>query len=365
MNEVRDLALQTTRSIRRLIAALAVVIATPCVVLAYEELGPSPDMAAWEIFAQAVASSGTSGLKQLEFETWASDEDLYGKSPPQWPVVGALRLPGACRLAVDREAAKAAGFPNDGCIMEEVRRNWAAYRYVVSHELYSKAGLAKAFQQGVKVDLPADSVQVKADWIKISDLTRWVHIEENDIRRIYYTKIERAGAAEIEYALVALHLNSKRWKNWIWATFEHKLNPGRCDEIGCHDMFAATITEVNGQTPANQTYGDCLKTPALLVMFANVGLNSIWLNYCLKGSQIAFTDTDGRPTLLGNSVIDRINGHIPMRHSSCLTCHALASFNQSGEANGAFADNAIGDVDQTRLQDYMADGFVWGVTNAK
>jgi len=48
-----------------------------------------------------------------------------------------------------------------------------------------------------------------------------------------------------------------------------------------------------------------------------------------------------------------------------MTCHALASFDRSGEANRAFADNPIGDVDMGRLQDYATNGFVWGVAHAK
>ena len=36
-----------------------------------------------------------------------------------------------------------------------------------SNGLASKAGLARAFERGVAIDLPADSIQVKADWVKI------------------------------------------------------------------------------------------------------------------------------------------------------------------------------------------------------
>jgi uncharacterized membrane protein YphA (DoxX/SURF4 family) len=50
---------------------------------------------------------------------------------------------------------------------------------------------------------------------------------------------------------------------------------------------------------------------------------------------------------------------------SCMTCHALASFNRYGNANGALTDNAIGDVDQAGLRDYLLDGFVWGAAKAK
>jgi len=352
------------RSIRRIAVAL-VTAAAPGAARAYDDKGPSPDMTAWEIFTQAVAPSGAPGAKQLEFETWASDDDLFAASPPRWPIAGDPPRNGECKRTFDRSAAAAAGLPPDACIEEEVRRNWAAFRYLVSHELTTRPGLAKAFEQRLAVDPPADAVQVKADWMPIGDLARWLQLDEADVQRTYYTRIERAGDARSEMALVGLHLNSKRWKNWIWATFEHRLNPGRCDDIGCHDSFGAATADVAAQTPANEAYGACPKTPALAAMLANVGLNPVWLNYCLKGSQVTFKENDGRPKLLGNSVIDRINGHIPMAHSSCITCHALASFDRSGEADGAIADNPIGDVDQARLQGRLSAGFVWGVIKAK
>jgi hypothetical protein len=357
------LALQV-RAVQSLVAASALVVAALGAAWAYDDRGPSPDLAAWEVFAQAVAPSGAPGATQLEFETWASDDDLFGQSPPHWPGVGEPPRHGECKRTFDPAAATAAGFPQDGCIEEEVRRNWATFRYFVSHDLTTRAGLARASEQGLKIDPPADSVQVKADWMRIGDLARWVRMDEDDVRRLYYTKTERDGEADAEYALVGLHLNSKRWKNWIWATFEHRLNPGRCDEIGCHDTFGAATPHVPGESPPNQNYGECPKSPELSAMLANVGLSPVWLNYCLKGSQVSVKEKDGRPKLLGNSVIDRINGHIPMTHSSCMSCHAMASVNRSGEANSAFTENPTGDVDQARLRDYLTSGFVWGVVKA-
>jgi hypothetical protein len=360
---VHRLSLQTHSIVR--VLALAILAAAPRAACGYDGDGPSPDMAAWEVFVGAVASSAEAGENQLEFETWASDDDLYGRSPPRWPSPAEPRGADACRGNVDLDAASAAGFPSGACIAEEVRRNWAAFRYLASHGLASKAGLAAAFEQRLDIDLPADAIQVKADWMKIGDLARWSHLGEDDVRRAYYTRVERHGDVDAEYALVALHLNSKRWTNLLWATFEHQRNPGRCDEIGCHDTFGATVAHVLSREPADQNYGACPKTPALTAIFANVGLSPVWLNYCLKGSQIAFKDKSNRPTLLGNSVIDRINGHIPMAHSSCMTCHALASFDAAGDANRAFADDAIGDVDLARLRGYLTDGFVWGAAKAR
>jgi hypothetical protein len=345
--------------------ALTMVVASMSAAMAYDDRGPSPDMAAWEIFVRAAAPSGRPGADELEFETWASDSDTFAASPPRWPDAGSPRALPECKQAFDRDAARAAGFPDDGCIAEEVRRNWAAFRYLASNHLTTKTGLAKAFARSLKIDLPADSVQVKADWMKVGDLARWLHCDESEVRRSYYTRIDRSAGANDELALVGMHLNSKRWTNWLWATFEDRLNPGRCDDIGCHDAFGAAIAHVLGREPANQNYGDCRKTPELIAMFANAGLDPVWLNYCLKGSQVSFADKPGRPNLLGNSVIDRINGRVPMAHSSCMSCHALASFDKSGDAGGGFGANAIGAVEAARPKGHLSSNFVWGVTKAR
>ncbi len=342
------------------LAVAIVVCASPPAARAYDDRGPSPDMVAWEAFVEAVApSKAPDGA--LEFETWASNDDLFGSSPPRWPADGSLsREP--CKQTFDPEAAKAGGFPGDGCIKEEVRRNWAAFHYFASNGLASKAGLARAFERGVAIDLPADSIQVKADWVKIEDLARWLTLSESDIRRSYATRTEDGGGT---YALVGLHLNSKRWKNWLWATFEHRMNPGRCDDIGCHDAFGAALPDVLPREAANENYGPCAKTTSLIAMLADAGLSPVWLNYCLKGVQVSFKTKDGAPVRLGNSVVDRINGHFPMAHSSCMSCHALAGFDRNGEAAAAPADDPVGDVDKTRLRDYVTSGFVWGVARAK
>ena len=49
-------------------------------------------------------------------------------------------------------------------------------------------------------------------------------------------------------------------------------------------------------------------TPQLLALFKSAGLSgpwaAQWMNYRLKGSQVDFTDSAGRPLLLGNSVTE-------------------------------------------------------------
>src|SRR5271166_6362158 len=95
------------KPVSRLIFALAIG-AAPFAASAYDNQGPSPDMVAWEVFAEAVAPSGTPRDRQLEFETWASDDDLYAASPPRWPA-SESHVRRECKQSFDREAAKAAG----------------------------------------------------------------------------------------------------------------------------------------------------------------------------------------------------------------------------------------------------------------
>ena len=136
--------------------ALAGAILAPGASQAYIDDSPSPDLAAWEVFTQAVAPTGTAGDRRLEFETWASDDDIY------LPFAAAMaryrrargRRPNAGWITIAKRPA-AAGLPDGACILEDVRRNWAAYRYIVANDLYSRQGLARAFQQHLKVDLPS------------------------------------------------------------------------------------------------------------------------------------------------------------------------------------------------------------------
>ncbi len=232
--------------------------------------------------------------------------------------------------------ARAGNFPASACIGEEVRRNWASYQYIVSNGLYSFNGLEQAFKSGLKVDMPADSVEFKGDWVKVADLITWIKRTEDvtltpaSVRKLYYVNTATDGDEDRRLCVVSIHLSTKQIKNWVWSDFEHRLNPGRCDAIGCHDSFGAIDKDVQGKPNRNQDYGACQKTPALLAIMRNAGDDPVWENYCLKGSQATFVATDGKPTFLGDSVIERMNANIPVSKSSCITCHAYASFDKSG-----------------------------------
>jgi hypothetical protein len=349
--------------------------------------GQNSDALAWETFVQATAPSGNPQQPGVEFESWASDQDIYQTTPPRWPAVGepkklrlqvsalaaarhgvrieALPSPSDCGPPGDKEAAHAAGFPAQGCIGEEVRRNWASFQYIVSNGLNSTSGLAKAFQNKVVVSLPADAIEFKGDWVKVSDVMKWLNLSEQQVKQQYYTNTAQTGSQQVEFALVSFHFSTKQIGNWVWADFEHQNNPGRCDVIGCNDSFGATTPAVAPNATPWKSYGACAKTPAVLAMFSNGGINSVWQNYCLKGSQISFVNAANQPVLLGNSVIEAIDANVPVAQSSCMTCHAYASFGTGGAPNTKGLDNLVGNVDQSLLNGSITNDFIWGVLFAR
>lgn len=354
--------------------------------------GQPSDMVAWEVFMQIAAPSGVPGSRNVAFETWASDQDIYvpAGQTPQWPPVGAPKKLQPSLLAAAIQSGEPGphvitpdlcvaprkpawgDFPANACIGEEVRRNWASFQYIVTNNLYTNAGLVAAFNNGLKVDLGADAVEVKGDWVKIDDLVSWINtalkpdpkMTRERVRELYHTNTASDGTTTYEYALVGLAMSSKQIKDWVWATFEHQMSPGRCDDIGCHDSYGAEVPDLAPMTPANQYYGECRKTPALQAMFANAGLSPVWQNYCLKGSQITFTTAGGDPTRLGNSVVERINAGVPLYRSSCITCHVYAAFDKTGQPNGSVLSNPpIGPVDPAKLEGQRQNDFLWGLLN--
>jgi hypothetical protein len=353
--------------------------------------GQPSDMVAWEEFVQLTAPSGNPNTHKVEFETWASDDDVYVRQPAAWPAPDASKIlqtsvlahastrgfqpflfvptqcssPGGLPAPNGDGAAAGSGFPADGCIGEEVRRNWASFQYIVSNGLDSHAGLLKAFAKGLKVDLPADAVEFKGDWAKVSDVAKWLAVSADTVRKNYYTSTASNGGSAIEVALLGFHISSKQIKNWVWSDFEGAMNPGRCDVIGCRDSFGAANPVVKPNAQPYKSYGDCKKSFQALAMLQNAGVTSIWLNYCLKGSQVTFSDSAGKPALLGNSVIEPLNAGVPIARSSCITCHGYASFDKNGNINlFALKDpltSPVGDLDQTKMQNYLSNDFIWGI----
>ncbi|MBW8842403.1 MAG: hypothetical protein JF608_11475 [Sphingomonadales bacterium] len=351
--------------------------------------GQTSDQIGWLTFAQIVAPSGAPNMKAAEFETWASDQDIY-QSTPVWPALGTAKKlqtsvlrtvglshgvprskleiigPTSCASpgGMPNGAGAGSGFPVGGCVGEEVRRNWASYQYIVRNNLHTQAGMAKAFANPTfTVSFPSDAIEFKGDWVPVATLKQWLNITDQQIADEYYTNTAASGGVTTTYALVAFHFSTKQQGDWVWSDFEHERNPGRCDMIGCHDSYGAALANVEPNSKPWQPYGACVKTSQVTALLQQAGLSGVWSHYCLKGSQVSFTQPDGKtPVLLGNSVIEAISANVPIGGSSCQSCHAAASFDNAGRPNfNALDTSPIGNLDPKLMQGYKPADFIWGI----
>jgi len=370
--------------------------------------GANYDKMSWEAFVAAVAPTQHEG--SVVFETWASDPDTFTESP-KWPDPnspdhnhqkrfgysrlayphGSASIAGVCTQP-SSSAAAASNFPlpattPSDCISEEVRRNRASFDYIIGNGLFTRIGLQTAFA-GPPINFPKDAVELKADWIPVETLRQWLSRNDKEpwkegqfdkwVDDNYYTTTPKPG--NTEYALLSMHISTKQLPNWLWATFEHQLNPGRCDTMGCYDEFGmkSDKTILPRQAPAPNSrqnfYPDCKKSDALRKIFKDAKLTKVWNKYCLKATQIDFLSTQnetvGLDVLNGDSVIERLLTNVPIKYSSCITCHAYAAFDEKGcvdlATNPGLSNPApIGLVDWDYFQ--KADepqkqfDFVWGL----
>jgi hypothetical protein len=370
-------------------AALAqntVVVAVPAKAGAVDGMTENSDAFIWRLFTEFAAPVLPSRPSPVLFETWASDEDTFSTTP-HWPgpdqprklhgsVLQTMTMPSVrstLQNPIDVPCAPpgnaaVGGFPTSGtptpCIAEEVKRNRPQYDYIVGNNLNTKAGLAAAYAKSFVVTMPTTAISVKGDWIPVQTLLQWIPELGNiaSIQKLYYTTI----SASVEYALVSLHVSSRQNPNWVWGTYEHQMNPGRCDNLGCFDSFGAVIPAVSpNKTAVNTQYGACPKTPQLKAMMTKENLSPVWENYCLKSTEVTYTAPDGTPYALGNSVIERIVGNGTVSASSCIACHVYASFGSTGSptagATAMLPYNPTGNPITGVLAGSLQYDFMWGV----
>jgi hypothetical protein len=266
----------TTKGFALIIAALIALVGVPVAGVCQQNVavavparaGPvdgktgNSDAFVWRLFMDFVAPASKTSPSPVVFETWASDKDTFSTSP-RWPNPGApiqfqasvlsttkahggdltqmIKLEGIDEPCKPPPGAAVGGFPIGGapipCIAEQVVRNYAQFKYIVDNHLNTQRGLKEAYQKSLTVEMPVESIALKGDWIPLSVLQRWVSGLDDvaRIRQLYYTTV----VGGIEYALISLHVSSRQNPNWVWGTFEHEMNPGRCDYIGCVDSFGA------------------------------------------------------------------------------------------------------------------------------
>lgn len=359
----------------------AVVVAVPA------RAGPvvgtklNSDAFIWKLFTEFSAPVAPPKPSPVVFETWASDADTFSKNP-QWPPADAPKKFQASVLGVNASPvhgpvdvkcsppgnAAVGGFPTSGtptpCIAEEVKRNKPQFDYIVNNGLNTQAGLAAAYAKSFKVAMPTAAISVKGDWVPVQTLLQWIPSlgSLDNIEKLYYTNTSDG----VQYALVSLHVSSRQNTNWVWGTFEHHKTPGRCDDIGCFDTFGARIPSVKpNKKQVNTQYGPCPKTAALKAMMARAKLSPVWDNYCLKTTMVDYAAADGTPYALGNAVIERIVGNGTVAASSCISCHAYASFSANGKPTAAATAmlpyNPMGKPIPAVLDGSLQFDFMWGV----
>jgi hypothetical protein len=370
-----------------------VVVAVPAQAGAVAGTTDNSDAFIWRQFTEFVAPASQNKPSPVVFETWASDKDTFS-AHPHWPEPGEpmdlhpsvlqvvkmldltvsqmhLRLEQIDEPCKPPVGAAVGGFPTSGnpvpCIAEQVARNRPQFDYIVNNTLNTQAGLAAAYAKSFQVDMPRESIAIKGDWIPLPTLLQWVPGlgDINNIRKLYYT----VTLKNIEYALVAMHVSSRQNPNWVWGTFEHQMNPGRCDYIGCFDTFGAQVSQVHPNRKAvNMQYGPCPKTKQLKDLMLKAHLSPVWDNYCLKSTQVDYTAADGTPSVLGNSVVEGIVGNGTVAASSCISCHVYASFGPIGQPTAAakaiLPFNPTGNPIPGVLNGSHQFHFMWGVLQA-
>lgn len=174
--------------------------------------------------------------------------------------------------------------------------------------MYYDEGEAARFKSGKAVNFPATAREVKANWLP-----------QSVAEQAFGHKVDPSSYVNVQdshgntWLLVAMHIVSKEIPIWVWATFEHKNNP-------CYGKYL----------PAQDSFGlskDGKVSPALLGLMKEAGLDpKPWANYRLEGAEVTFTDTTGRPIILGNSVTE-YGFHST---ASCTTCHARSTTDSTG-----------------------------------
>jgi hypothetical protein len=278
----------------------------------------TPAKLAWDqfIFVNAPETPGAGG-SPVRWEAWASAEEVFADPnvTPQWPAEARSggSEPDLVQRALFRRLARLQSESGDdrhlSAVPEdspedaaEVRYDRTAFDWIVLKQLWYLQGQQKwfdlyALDQPVDVDFPDGATLVKATWKAIS---------EADKPRFHW-RIEDGRL----WGLTAMHITSKILPGWFWTTFEHAENPGY-PVVAHQDPYG-----LDGGSPSER----------LIAAMKSAGLDSaVWSNYRLVGTQTEYTDRDGAPVVLGNSVIEA--GFTAV--SSCRTCHVRSTIGETG-----------------------------------
>lgn len=261
----------------------------------------------------------------------------------------------------------------DPTFCEEVVVNDATRKIIVSPpgqnglNWLSLEGQAEWTAKFGAIDFPKETIEIKANWMPADALAKTpsgqsaFDCDKNKPQGVYVEKIE--GKC---YALVAMHINSRLYPNWLWATFEPQnrmTNPNRCNPAlysACDDPW--------GSVPAHSTGKFTAISPALARLMKAAGLPPEFANYRMVGAQTEFDQPKANAAKVGNTFTE-YNFAVPAQESSCITCHKYAAFNtavpagappQQNTALGPFpGTNAIGTPSPYPSSSWKSEHFSW------
>jgi hypothetical protein len=299
------------------------------------ELGPNvvleyPAIVAWLefIYLNCATTNGN-----LIWEQWATNVGVYqpdGTTPPAW---GTAELTNYALLDSDEISGHRATTLDGEPILYEIRMNEFNYDYIVQRQLYNR-DCQIAFFEGSPCD--GDNTPVAFPWQAVEIKTAWVILQADapNIERYYTistTYVDRDGNTQAVLAgLAGLHFSSKVLPNWFWATFEQVDN--------------ATATGIEPVEPiAPDAVAANTEYQQILALYMP---DLPWQYYQLRGTQTAFTNPDGTPSVLANTLIETDF----QNSSSCITCHALATRGSQTQGRLAFFN-----ITDEGMQGYIGD----------
>ena len=322
-----------------------------------------PSKAAWQLF---VALNQPVHPDTVVWETWPSAAYVFGdpNREIEWPgdrsrrVLDLMPVQQTLFQDVIRDQSEREGRPTprfEPVPRSEVRMNRAAFQWIKTFNMWylrdtrqsdymGQEGHYEAYKDGVipDVSLPYGSITIKAAWIPIPD----------SLRAGYFTRT----VDDTLFGLNAFHIAAKNLPNWFWATWENVRNPRR---------EAVTYPDTYGLIA-----GTNLVSPELIAYFENAGMDtSLWNQYRLNGTQTNFTDAQGHPTRLANSVLEA--GFTA--RSSCMTCHARSTIGKDADRLDAFEHIHMGTPhphwfsgrEDTTAKKYLQLDFMWSFARAK
>ena len=351
-----------------------------------DRVAGSIEETAWRLWVASTCPVNKSVYPYVVWENWIEQAQMYPLTPANVlqipaalaPSSSATHLLHASALALARNPGIGTvvpgllGAPDQNCnvaqappdsqkglvICEEVRLNGATQDFITGTAMWNRSGQKEIAAHHGNIQFPQPSIEVKADWIKLSSIgIDCVNLPKGFSRGLHVETIN--GNC---YAMVGIHIISKLLGQWIWATFEPQnltTNPFRCQVLGCSDSFGSLPVRTRGAFTG--------LTPQVERLMDDAGLAREWKNYRLDGVQITFVREDGKPTLLGNSIIEGENVGMNLKVSSCISCHALSSVKNDGSDGIAFltpTNNPVGEPEPLPNHDWIRRDFVWSLLDA-